>query len=214
MVELILHELRTPLNVASGSLAQASDERIGVLSTAQRAHIERARRACATLEQVVRQLRDWTELVNRTPGAHTLLGPAVQEAVLQAVEATGRGVEAPVTMAGDVTVPVAPVALREALQSLVAAVLRASSDRASVPVGMQPLAADASSRQRIVRISIGELGASTSGSGFEAEWLGGLGFSLPLARAIVESAGGAVWSHQPLGRLTGIGIELPARSQS
>src|SRR6476659_5067779 len=50
MVELILHELRTPLTVASGSVAQAADERAGALSAAQRAHLERARRACASLE--------------------------------------------------------------------------------------------------------------------------------------------------------------------
>ena len=68
MVELILHELRTPLTVASGSIAQAADERAGALSPAQRAHLERARRACASLELVVRQLRDWTQLVEATGG--------------------------------------------------------------------------------------------------------------------------------------------------
>jgi len=117
MVELILHELRTPLTVASGSIAQAADERAGALSPAQRAHLERARRACASLELVVRQLRDWTELVEATPGPETPMGPAITEAVQQAIARTGRGLEAPISIETDARVPIAPRPLAEALHA-------------------------------------------------------------------------------------------------
>ena len=207
MVELILHELRTPLTVASGSIAQAADERAGALSPAQRAHLERARRACASLELVVRQLRDWTELVEATPGPETPMGPAITEAVQQAIARTGRGLEAPITIETDARVPIAPRPLAEALHALAAAVLRAAADGTRVAVHAQATDGE----KPTVRLTIGDTGSSTPGSGFEAEWLGGLGFSLPLARAIIESAGGLVWSRHADGRLAGIGVELPAR---
>lgn len=207
MVELILHELRTPLTVASGSIAQAADEHAGALLPAQRAHLERARRACARLELVVRQLRDWTELVEAPPGPDTPLGPALTEAVQQAIARSGRGLDAPISIENDAQVPIPPRPLGEALQALAAAVLRAAADGTRVAVNAQ--ATD--SGKPIVRVTIGDTGSSTRSSGFDAEWLGGLGFSLPLARAIIESADGVVWSHHADGRLVGIGIELPAR---
>ena len=44
---------------------------------------------------------------------------------------------------------------------------------------------------------------------FEAEWLGGLGFSLPLARAVIVAGGGDVTSgHAPDGRLHWISVHL------
>ena len=207
MVELILHELRTPLNVASGSIAQAADEHVGPLSAAQRSHLERARRACASLELVVRQLRDWTELVEAAPGPDTPLGPAITDAVQQAVARSGRGLDAPVSIDADVNVPLAPRPLGEALQALTAAVLRAAADNARVVVHAHAR----NGGRPTVRVTIGEVGSSRPGDDFDAEWLGGLGFSLPLARAIIESAGGLLWSHHDAGRLAGIGIELPAR---
>lgn len=206
MVELILHELRTPLNVASGSIAQAADERGGALSPVQRAHLERARRACASLELVVRQLRDWTELVEGPPGPDTAIGPAITEAVQQAIARGGRGLDASIAIEADARVPIAPRPLGEALHALAEAVLRAAADGTRVAVHAQ--ARDGGTP--IVRVTIGDTGSSKPGSGFDAEWLGGLGFSLPLARAIIESAGGVVWSHHAGGRLAGIGIELPA----
>jgi signal transduction histidine kinase len=207
MVELILHELRTPLTVASGSIAQAADERAGALSPAQQAHLERARRACASLELVLRQLRDWTELVEAPPGPDTPMGPAVTEAVQQAIARTGRGLDALISIETEARVPIAPRPLAEALHALAAAVLRAAADGSRVAVHAQ--ATDGG--KPTVRLTIGDTGSSTPGSGFDAEWLGGLGFSLPLARAILESAGGVVWSHHAGGRLAGIGVELPAR---
>jgi signal transduction histidine kinase len=207
MVELILHELRTPLTVASGSIAQAADERAGALSPAQRAHLERARRACASLELVVRQLRDWTELVEATPGPETPMGPAITEAVQQAIARTGRGLEAPISIETDARVPIAPRPLAEALHALAAAVLRAAADGTRVAVHAQ--ATDGESRP--CRLTIGDTGIEHTGQRLRRRVAGRPGFSLPLARAIIESAGGVVWSHHAGGRLAGIGIELPAR---
>jgi signal transduction histidine kinase len=207
MIELILHELRTPLNVASGSIAQVADERAGPLSPAQRSHIERARRACASLEHVVKQLRDWTDLVEAPPGPDTPLGPAITEAVQKEVARGDRGLHASISIETDVSVPLAPRPLGEALQALAAAVLRAAANGSQVAVH----AMSADGERSKVCVTIGETGSTKAGSDFDAEWLGGLGFSLPLARAIIESAGGSVWSHHDGGRLAGIGVELPAR---
>ena len=47
------------------------------------------------------------------------------------------------------------------------------------------------------------------GRTFSAEWLGGLGFSLPLARAVIAAGGGDVTStHSADGRLQAITVRL------
>ena len=208
VVELILHELRTPLNVASGSLAQLADAT--ALSPGEHAHLERARRACASLELVARQLKDWTQQIDATPGPDTAVGPSLVEAVRRALAQGGRGLDARVTIAKDAMVPVAADPLEDAVQALVAAVLRAAADRSSVPVLARPIEHD-QTRGPAMHITIGEAGPRGPDSSFDAEWLGGLGFSLPVARAVIESAGGAVWSEHAQGRLVGIGVELPIR---
>jgi hypothetical protein len=59
-----------------------------------------------------------------------------------------------------------------------------------------------------IRVLVGAInGAPTDG--FDAERMGGLGFVLPLARAVVEAAGGRIWSASGSGRVVGIGLSLP-----
>ena len=111
IVELILHELRTPLNVASGSLAQLGDERSGGLSVTQRTHLDRARRACVSLEGVVRQLRDWTEITDAPPAADAPLGATLAEAVHRARAQGGRGSEVPLAIEAYATVAIPPAIL-------------------------------------------------------------------------------------------------------
>jgi hypothetical protein len=63
-----------------------------------------------------------------------------------------------------------------------------------------------------IRILVGAIGPPP-GDRFEAERMGGLGFVLPLARAVIEAAGGRIWSAAGAGRVVGIGLSLPTRAR-
>ena len=87
---------------------------------------------------------------------------------------------------------------------MIAACVRTAPDRASIPVVVED---DPGGGE--IRVLVGAIDSAAS-DGFDAERMGGLGFALPLARAIVESAGGRIWSACVSGRVVGIGLALPA----
>jgi hypothetical protein len=88
-----------------------------------------------------------------------------------------------------------------ALASIVAAVVRSAPNRSTVGIDVALDAAE-------VRIVVGDL-ADARESDFPAEFVGGLGFVLPLARAAIESDGGRIWSATVDGRISGIGLAVP-----
>jgi signal transduction histidine kinase len=205
LIELVLHELRTPLNVATGSLARLLNSGDGDLNAAQRTSAERASRACASLDTLGRQMRAWTQVDSTTTPGFATLGPVLEEAVAAAQGGLGRGLRlalAPVPT--DLVVATRGGVLGPAIQSLVAAVARGATDGTTVSIAVSCGDKDRS----VVQVAIGELGASSPDSGFPAEFTGGLGFALPLARAAIEASGGRVWSNEIGGHLAGIGVEL------
>ncbi len=202
-IELMLHELRTPLNVLSGSLSQlASAPSPG---DADKAALDRARRASDRLETVLQQARQWARRLSSPSTGSTSLAPVLASAMQSASESRGGGVEARVDAAPpDVTVALSADALAEALGALLDAVFRGAHDNSVVNVAAHV----AATTPRSLTLTIGEAGNTERGT-FDAEWRGGLGFSLPLARAVVESAGGEIWSREEAGRLVGAGLRLP-----
>jgi signal transduction histidine kinase len=204
-IELILHELRTPVNVAAGSLAQLLEPDSDALSAAQQSAIVRAIRACSQMEQLCEDLRDWAHVSGGEPMVTTtLLAPALKEAA-KAAEATRRDTVhllLPDDQRQDWRVRSPSGLLVRALTGILAACLRTAPDRASIPVVV-----DDDPGLRELRILVGEI-SPTPGDSFEAERMGGLGFALPLARAVIEAAGGRVWSAAGAGRGVGIGIGL------
>ena len=205
LIELVLHELRTPLTVATGSLARLLSSGAGDLDAAQRASAERGSRACASLDTLARQMRAWAGVDSTTTPGIATLAPVLEDAVAAAEGGLGRGLRlalAPVRT--DLIVAARGEVLGPAIQSLIAAVARGAADGTTVSIAVSCGDKDRS----VVRVAIGELGASSPDSGFPAEFTGGLGFAMPLARAAVEASGGRVWSNDIAGRLAGIGVEL------
>lgn len=209
-IELILHELRTPVNVAAGSIAQLLEPEMDPVTAAQQPVILRAARACSQLEQLCEDLRDWTQLSGGTPMVTpTPLAPALKEAA-KAAETTRRDavhVVLPDDHRQDWRVLSPPGLLVRALTGILTACLRTAPDQASIPVVV-----DDDPRLHQIRVLVGSIGPAPT-EGFDAERMGGLGFMLPLARAVIESAGGRIWSAAGSGRLVGIGLSLPTRAQ-
>ena len=209
-IELILHELRTPVNVAAGSLAQLLEPESDAVTTAQQSAIMRAIRACSQMEQLCEDLRDWAHLSGGEPMVTaTPLAPALKEAA-KAAEATQRDTVhllLPDHQRQEWRVMSPPGLLVRALTGILAACLRTAPDRATIPVVVED---DPDLHE--IRLLVGAI-SRPPGDKFEAERMGGLGFALPLARAVIEAAGGRIWSTAGAGRVAGIGLSLPTRTR-
>ncbi len=97
-----------------------------------------------------------------------------------------------------------PHLLPGALASLLVAVARAAEASEAVAVDVTVTEDAATVVARRPGAPSGDAGGT-----FAAEWLGGLGFSLPLARAVIAGGGGDVTStHSADGRLQGISVRL------
>jgi len=199
ILDLIVHELRTPLSVAAGSLAQVSEG--SAFTPAQQSAAERVERSLKTLTALTDQLRAWSRASDTTPRSPVNLAAALAPA-LESADGRRRGIdlvrpEVPadikIMSVGDLFIP--------ALTSIVAAVVRSAPNRSTVRVQV-------TFDDREVRILVGEV-SSASELEFPAEFVGGLGFSLPLAKAAIEIAGGRIWSNGPDGRIAGIGVVMP-----
>jgi signal transduction histidine kinase len=201
ILDLIVHELRTPLSVAAGSLPQMSAGP-APLAQPQQAAADRVSRALDHLNMLVDQLRTWRRTADSPNSAVVQLAPALAKA-FRSTDAGTRGVtlalvsdpgaDIQVMSAGDHFIP--------ALASLVAAVVRSAPNRSTVRVEVVV-------EPREVRIAIGDL-ADAPDSEFPAEFIGGLGFSMPMAKMGLERAGGRVWSRTVDGRILGIGLVVP-----
>jgi signal transduction histidine kinase len=196
--ELIVHELRTPLAVASGSLAQLAEA--AAFTASQQPAADRVARALNNAGQLVEQLRGWSRTSAASALSRVQLGPLLERAVTRC-DAGRRGITVTTTAAHGVEVMAAPDSVEGALASLVGAVVRSAPSKSTVPLNVTVL-------DSVVHIAIGDLGDSPPAAGFAAEFVGGLGFTLPVARATLESVGGRVWSNTPDGRVAGTGVEL------
>ncbi len=200
LIDLVLHELRTPLTVAAGSLRQ-----LGPLAdTTQQAALARALRACDKLERLAQDMRDWTRLQGSAAPIDTVTLLPVVEAAARDAEATRAGEIRVITqMPADVMAAAPARFLPGALTTLLTALIRAAVPGESIAV--EGAVEGSHVRLRVRR----PVDIDLSGDGFEAEWTGGLGFSMPLARAVIESAGGRVASHASAdGRLVAISVWL------
>jgi len=206
LIRLLLHELRTPLNILAGSLGHLTEGRAGALSPEQERIAARAQRATAELDRLCGQLRAWIAASEEDPGPPaTPLGPTLAAAI----GAAGARADARVAfdLAGeppDVLVRAPSPLLESSLQAALDAVARATATGGKVPVSTTVSAS-------AVQLRVGDPGDPAPGSRFDAETIGGLGFSLPVASAVIGAAGGRLWSRFEEGRLSGIGIELPAQ---
>ncbi len=202
ILDLIVHELRTPLSVATGSLAQVTAG--AALTAAQQSAADRVERSLKNLTALTEQLRAWSRVSDSTARMPVSLAAAVTHA-LDSADARRRDIDfAAAEVPADVQIMSVSELFIPALGSIVAAVVRSAPNRSTVGIDV---AADANE----VRIAVGDM-ADAQESEFLAEFVGGLGFVLPLARAAIESDGGRIWSNTADGRILGIALALPRAS--
>jgi signal transduction histidine kinase len=199
ILDLIVHELRTPLSVASGSLAQVSAG--SAFTAAQQSAAERVERSLKTLTALTDQLRAWSRVADSTVRVPVNLATALARAI-DSADARRRDIDfAAPEVPADVLIMSGSELFIPALASIVAAVVRSAPNRSTVAIDVM---ADAGE----VRIAVGDI-ADAEESEFPAEFVGGLGFVLPLARAAIEINGGRIWSNAADGRILGIALALP-----
>ena len=199
ILDLIVHELRTPLAVAAGSLAQVSAG--SAFTAAQQSAAERVERSLKTLTTLTDQLRAWSRTSDSTARMPVNLAAALARA-LDSDDARRRDIDfAAPEVPADVQIMSVSELFIPALASIVAAVVRSAPNRSTVRI-------DVRFDDREVRVVVGDVDPASELE-FPAEFVGGLGFVLPLARAAIESAGGRIWSSEADGRILGIALALP-----
>jgi signal transduction histidine kinase len=204
LVDLIVHELRTPLTVALGSLRQ-----VDLADPTAEAALGRARRSCERLEQIAADMREFVRVSGLDPSGATAvdLDAAIRDAIAMATSL--RDVRIDVRGETSARVLSFPRRLEGALGALLLALARAAGPDESLFVTV-------SAAGGRVLVSGQRADASPEGAtGFEAEWIGGVGFALPLARAAIERAGGRVWSAEASdGRFGAFSVSLVPAPQA
>ncbi len=201
LVDMAAHELRTPLTVAIGSLRQLA----GLADPVHQAAVARAVRSCERLERLATEMRDWTRLAESPPAACPVALAGVLTEAMRTASAI-RADEVTIIVGGtpDVMVRALPHLVPGALAALLAAVVRAAEAGETIAVE----ATVANDAATVVACRPGA-GSFDRGATFDAEWLGGLGFSLPVARAVITGSGGEVTSaHSADGRLQAVSVQL------
>lgn len=203
LLSLSVHELRSPLTVVAGYLRMLLKDRAGPLSEQQRRLVEEADKSCARLSGLVAEMSDLASLEAGTAqlgrsavDLHALIAetvralPAIPDCdVRVSVEA----LDAPAAVQGD------PSRLKAAFTSLINALRRElvtsnelcvrerhgqqDGDRAAAWIAF-------AEPSRIDALTAADQAALTT---FD-EWRGGCGFSLAIARRIIEAHGGRLWS--------------------
>lgn len=183
LVDLIVHELKTPLTVALGSLRQ-----VEVAEPAAEAALGRAKRSCERLEQIAADMREFVRVssLERSDASAVDLAAAVTRAV--AIVHSLRDIAVEVRCDDVRSVLAFPGRLENALGALLLALARAAGPGETLLVTVTPVG------ERIAVSGWRADAAPAEGAGFDAEWVGGVGFALPLARAAIERAGGEVRS--------------------
>jgi signal transduction histidine kinase len=198
LVDLIVHELRTPLTVALGSLRQ-----VEVADPAAAAALARARRSCERLEQIAAEMREFVRTATLDASDATPVDLAAT--VARAVAAVHSLRDVRIETDSDVTPDVMafPNRLDSALGALLLALARAAGPGETLFITVT------TAHDRVLVRGQRSDAAPADGTGFDAEWVGGVGFALPLARAVIECAGGDVRSVAASdGRFGGFSVSL------
>jgi signal transduction histidine kinase len=202
LLSLAVHELRTPVTVVAGYLRMLLREQGGPLSERQKKMLEEADRSCSKLGALVNEMSDLGKLSAGTAtlprqdidiaGLLAELASDMHEGEDRGVRLELRGTDQPVVVTGDRT------RLTAALRALMFSVLRERAEPGTVVAQCSTVMQDGSGFAVVAFADESLLPDLTRSDAAESlafdEFRGGTGLALPLARRVIESHGGAVWS--------------------
>jgi signal transduction histidine kinase len=217
LLSLSVHEFRTPMTVVAGYIRMLLKDRAGALNDQQRRLLEEAEKSCARLSVLLAEMSDLSNLedgsapFNRGPiELRTILSDAI--ATLPDVPDRPIDVDLSTSGGGSATVQADPVRLKTAFTSLLIALRRelvASTklfvrERSGEFQGKPAAWIAFADADHIAELETATPEKLTTFN----EWRGGSGLGLPVARRIIQSHGGAIWSPSE-GTLAGAVVVLP-----
>jgi signal transduction histidine kinase len=204
LMSLAAHEFRTPASVVAGYLRMLQKDTESPLTDRQQKMVDEAAKACARLVALVAELSDVGKLDNGTAPTKIEsfdlftdleeLARNVHEGEDREVRLQLSGMSAGASLSGD----------RQRLNSAFAAFLRAILREQPSAVTMLADRRLVKSENTTTAVVIIARAADVQRA-YDAvaqpfdEYRGGTGLSLPIARRVVERAGGRVWSPTPDG---------------
>jgi signal transduction histidine kinase len=218
LLSLAVHEFRTPVTVVTGYTNMLIKEQLGPVSERQRKVLIDVEQQCARLSRLLKEMSELAELVN--PDASPLARDEI--AVTTLLDEATSGLEA----AENDGAPLARTGLPErlivegdrrrlpvALGSLIRAVIREQGGTADVAINV---ATRQNEGRPFAAIKVGHEGAlgAVQNGGSSArfnEYPGGIGLGLPIARRVIEQAGGRVWSSADGRKLGVVTVLLPLK---
>ena len=201
ILSLSVHEFRTPLTVVGGYIRMLLKERGGPITDQQRRLLEEAEKSCARLSSLLADVSDLSSLEAGTAAVNqgsadlrNVLRTVVQQLPplpdreMRVALHTGDG---PAPIRADVT------RLSAALASILSALRRELVATDVLLVQEQPAM---HAGRNVFDIRIGDeptlqaIAAREDDLPVFDEWRGGCGLTLPVARRVLESHGGSIWS--------------------
>ena len=217
LLSLSVHEFRTPMTVVAGYIRMLLTDRAGALNDQQRRLLGEAEKSCARLSGLLGEMSDLSNLEAGTaPFNRTRidLRPLLAEAVAGLPELPDREITVTLTTGpGAALIEGDPVRLRTAIGSVLGALRRelVTSLELSVRERNGQFEGRPASWITIAdpdRVGGLEVETPESLTTFD-EWRGGCGLGLAVARRIINTHGGAVWSPPGEGTKAGAVIVLP-----
>jgi len=199
LISLAVHEFRTPASIVGGYLRMLQKDQEPPMSERQRRMIDEAEKSCARLVAIVAELSDIGKLdsgaikLAQQPVNLFSLVEKVAELVHEAEERDVNlkliGPSDGATITGDST------RLQTALDAIFRAILREKPGPATVVAERRLESLDGRASAVLLVSDEGRVQeAYDSEPGPFDDKRGGLGLALPLARRVIEGAGGRIWS--------------------
>ena len=216
LLSLSVHELRTPVTVVAGYIRMLLKDRAGAITDPQRRMLEGAEKSCERLSALLTEMSDLSNLeANTAPFNRNQadLHAVLVDTIASLPDVPDREITVTLSPAqGSAKVEGDPVRLKTAFTSLLTALGRELVTSTGLIV--RERTGDYQGRPAtwiaIADADHVDLLASAHPETLATfdEWRGGCGLSLAVARRVIDSHGGAIWSP-PDGARAGAVVVIP-----